>query len=470
MRIKKYTETIKVPAKASACYLAASVATKAIGVICTPFFTRLMTGEEYGRYAEYISIVGIISTICSVITSSSAVYKVLGEKGKNQSTFLKAILTINLSFSLVFCILLFAFHHIWGINREILLPISLQIFSDGIIAIYLTRSKFNYKYLRVSLITLLGSALPSVISLLILYRWGGGFEIRAYSMLFISIGFAVFGLINLRQGEKTNLKEIKSALTNVIPLMPHGISNAVSSQADKLILSSVLGALALAKYSVVFSLGNALQFTVSAVGAALSPWIIRKLQSGEQEKIKQLLSPMIIGYFALSVSLIAISPEAMRILAPDSYLEAFTAIAPIALAMPFSFISMVCTVALVYSEKGGKTALISCISSAICIVLCYALIGNIGFLGAGLSVFASQVLNAAFSLCALYKINFSKLLGIGKIAPICLAGIGTGLLFYFLKHNIILRGVLLIIPASALIYCLIKAKDMIFEKDAKTAP
>ena len=426
MKIKGLLNKVKLPARASAFYLGAGAVGKLVGVIFTPVFTRILTRSEYGEYTRYLSIIGAVSVICSALTSSSVIYKGLGEQEAKREDYLKGVLVANLLFLLVICSLLFAFSRFLALNSLIVATMSLQIFADSITAIYLTGAKFSYKYPTVTAVLLIGSILPPTLSALLIFAFGGGYLIRVYSLLAVSFVIGLFALIKLVKGGKAKSYMIKNTLLNCLPLLPHGISNAVSSQADKLILASIMGSVALAKYSVVFSLGMALQFTVTALGSALSPWIIRRIKSGEENKISSLIFPMMIGYLALSVCLIAIGPEAIKILAPEDYLDAFPALMPIALSVPFSFISLVCTVALVYFGKARFTAALSTVSGIGCILLNYTLIDFLGYIGAGLSLMICQMLLAIGGVIELTKIGHGEIICARKILPTYLVGIGCG--------------------------------------------
>ena len=211
----------------------------------------------------------------------------------------------------------------------------------------------------------------------------------------------------------------------------------------------------------------ALQFTVTALSSALSPWIIRRLKAAEQEKISSLTFPILISYLSLSICLVALAPEAMNILAPPDYLDALPALVPIALSVPLSFASGVLTVILVYFGKGGYTALVSSIGSAICIILNYTLISYFGYLGAGLSLLICQAFVAFSEVYAIKKIGFKDALPFNKILLCCLIGFLGCVGVYMLRERFILRLFFLIIPAFVLLLCLVRIKDLVFEKRGK---
>ena len=59
------------------------------------------------------------------------------------------------------------------------------------------------------------------------------------------------------------------------------------------------------------------------------------------------------------------------------------------------------------------------------------------------------------------------MIGIKKTAMAILLSIPVGIVISELRESLIGRGIMLIIPAFMLIYCLIKAKELVLEKGRK---
>jgi O-antigen/teichoic acid export membrane protein len=248
-----------------------------------------------------------------------------------------------------------------------------------------------------------------------------------------------------------------------LPLLPHSLSVALSGQADKLFVTRIMGAASLAKYSVVHSLGIALQFAVTSIGSALGPWIIRRLDRGEKEKINRVVTTLFTLFCALSLGLCSVAPEAMRLLAPSKYLEALPALFPIAISTPTALISYVTTVSLVHSGHGKYTAVISGINLGLCIILNYTLISSFGYLGAGLALLFSQLICTLLGYVALKSIGLSDMLSPMRVGGYLSFTIIVGFVTNLLYSNSILRWVLLIIPGIWGILQLFKCKDLVME-------
>lgn len=466
---------IKLPARASIWYLAVSIIAKGVSVLTTPFFTRLLDGEEYGQFALYMTLLGGGSVICSAFNSGSALYNGLRKSDNEKERYLKATLTVSVASSLLFCLFLFTLSPFLEINRVILLPLSIQLLCDGIVAVLLGAEKYYYRYKTVATVSIATAVLPPLISIIILMNGNYGYSVRIYSLLFISMLTAIFALIRLlraRGGEKkkTSVLLIKEVVKFSSPMLPHSVLTAVTNQADKLIITALMGAAALGKYSVIFSLGIALQFIVTAMGSALSPWIIRRLEVGEGRRIAELISPMVLGYAALGLCLIAATPEALAILAPPEYFDAFPALLPIAMSTPFFFLSTVATVGIVHSGRTSYSLIVSVVSGISCIILNYTLIERFGYLGAGLAFLICQAVGAVLSVALLLKTEEMEMIDPKGIVLSLLITAPFSVLIYMLRKSLVWRAAMLIIPAAMLLYCLNKARTLVIEKPVKSAP
>lgn len=464
MKIKELFYRIKTPVRASIFYLGASVIGKAIGLITTPFFTRALSVEEYGKFSLYMSLLGGVSVILSAFNSGSSVFIGLSRYKNDKIGYLKSVMLVSSAFSALVCLLLLIFSSFLGIDARIIGFLTLQVLCDGILAATLSLSKYEYSYTKVFIISVISAALPPLMAAFLLKQFGGGYLVRIFTLLAVSFCLAVYSIIVLsRKTERTEVSKVRSVIKNSLPLLPHTVSSAMAVQADKIILSSVMGEDALAKYAVVYSLGAGLGFTVGAIGSALGPWIIRRLEGGESEKISELVFPMVLGYFALSAAVVAFAPETIKILAPISYLDALPALLPLTLCTPFTFLSTVATVGLIHGGKGRESVLASCVGAVLCLALNFMLIPRFGYFGAGLSMLVSKMVEAVIAIYFLSKNGVKGILSPKLVFPI-LVSVGAGLCFYLLREQPTQRFLLLFFPFSILVYSLWKGKSLLLEK------
>ena len=455
---------LKLPVRASVWYTGASLVAKGVGFLITPFFTRMISGQAYGELTLYLTLVGIASVSCSAVNTGSAIYKGIKDFRNEKGSFLKSALLVSLSFSAAFCIVLFAFSSFWGLDDHLFILLTLQILCDSIIAIGLSSAKFSYRYKEVAFDSILSYVLPAIITLALLKTVNGRFRVRVYSLLTISIFLALWSLIKIfREGGQANKKMSVALLKSSLPLIPHSISSALSGQADKMIITYFLGAYALAKYSVTHSLGVGLQFIVSSVGFALGPWMMRKLDAKEHHNVAYLIEMLIFGVSALCICLIALAPEAMRILAPPEYLDAFPALLPIVITTPISLISSVVTICLTFLGRGKAMVNMALAGAGASLILNFTLIPKFGYLGAGLALFLSAFSSMSVGIYLLRKEKLLEILSPKKNSRKFLFTTGVSYLVFLLFEVLALRVLILIIPAVMLLNAFYNTRSLIVE-------
>ena len=461
MTEKSKTE-LRIPARASVWYIGTSIITKALGILMTPIFTRLLTGEEYGAYALYMSYLGIGSLICASLFSGSVIYKGLKEHEESDS-FITSVIGVNSIFCLLVCLFLFAFS---GFNIDFSILLFLQLLSDTIIGIYTVKCRYSYDYQKVAGVTLLTATLSPILSILLIRGAGMGYHGRIYGLLIATLIMAVPLLFKMlwRSPRLFEKEASKYIIAHSIPLLPHAISGAVVAQADKLIISGILGAVALAKYSVAHSVGVGLLFVVSALGSALNPWIMRKLSQAKTETVGELIRLLTFMLCSATLLLIALTPELMRFLAPREYSEAIGAILPIALATIPSFAASVCTMGLVFSEKGGCASAASLISAAVNISANLIFVPLFDYTGAGISLMLANIALFGVSYLYLSKIAHADIIPIKSAASAFTVTAFWGILIALLYNQSWARMLLLIPPTVIGLGALLESRRYIFEK------
>lgn len=461
---KGILENIRLPARASMWYIGANIVSKVIAIAVTPFLTRIQSEEDYGAFALYISVLGIASVAVSAFTSGSSVYKGLGEFSNEKGSYFKSIFLASAAFSIVICTLLFAFSYFLPINRDVIPLILLQMIFDSAVAVYLSGARFSYLYKPVVVISIFESLLSPILAIAWLRVSGGGYKIRIYSMLvasFIAAAYALYRILEERG--KVQFSFLKYSIRGSLSLLPHSLAGALSAQSDKLIFTAMLGNAALARYSVAHSVGAGLSFVVGGLGAALSPWIMRRLNAKEDERIYEICELIFKGLAAATITLIALAPEAMLILAPPEYSEALVAILPIALSVLPSYILLITTVILVQFDKSKYTSYSSVITLASGVLLNFLLIPSMQYFGAGLALLISQGFGALISLRFMHKLCGIPLPTKSFLYYFILS-IFFGALAVGLYQYLALRVLLLTIPAVMMLGSLFSTERLIREK------
>ena len=453
---------MKLPARASLFYLLSGFLGKSLGFVSTLFFTRLLTPSDYGEYAVYMSWLGIGETCISAFISGSVIYKGFTDFKEKTEAFLSTLIATFLLFTTAFCLLLFAFYAFFGYTVLLFPCLFLQILFDGILSVRLYEKKHLYKY-RTVVITGISEAVISIAVSLLLIRYAGlGFVGRIIGYL---IPTAILGFIYIFRGHfpKFDGEIFRYLIKRTLPLLPSTVALALTMQADKLIINSLLGSVATARYSVVHSVGVSGIFLVTAIGSALYPWINRKLSSKSYENIIEVTEPMLSFFTSFSVFLVAIAPLAIRILAPDEYTAALPAFAPLAISIIPYFSANLNTVYLIHLGLEKDVSKITVTSGILGVFGSIILIRYLGYLGAGLSGLLSSASTYIGGLACLSRKGKAQIIHPKSVLSSFAVAMLITVLISLSESAPYFIPLLLIPSAVSLINSALKTKKLIFE-------
>ena len=436
MLAKRFIKRLRLPAVASLWYLGTGLTSKAIGFLITPIFTRTMSEAEYGGFALYISILGIASIITSVFTHGSQFFVGLRKYRDQKGDYFASLLCVSVAFSLIICTLLFALSPIFGFKRVLCIPLGLQLILDSIVGIYLSSLRFSYRYKDIAKVLIFEAVAAPITSILLIFSGVRGDTSRITAQLATSLVTSVFSLYKLfSQGGRAGGGLIKYSIKSSIPHLPTALASSVTNQADKLMITASLGTAALAKYSVAHSVGIGPSLAIGAMNSALTPWIVRHLDRGDEEKISAVIL-LIYKILAMAILfLLAVSPLALGFLAPPEYSEAIYSILPIALS-----------------------------SAILNILLNFMLTPYFGYLGAGLALLISQSVGAVLCAYFLGKCQKSYLPRAKEIFSASLITLIFGMLIFLSLRDLPLRILLLIVPSVIALNSLFSARNLVLER------
>ena len=405
--IKKMLK-LRVPAKASAWYIGSSVLAKGISTLVTPIFTRLLTPEEYGLYPLYLSWLSVFTILLSLELAGGVTYRGLQKFENDKDEFISVSFGLFLCVFIVFSTLYFAFssfiNSITGLSTFVTFLMLSTIFANTVISFYTAKAKYEYQYMRATLINLLSSLLIPLLSISLIFLSYYKSEARIIASSFVLIFIAVYALSSiLKRSKVLYRKEIWHFLLRFnLPLLSHYLALGLILRIGDLVIGRAYGTEALGKYSVATSIGMALTVITGGLLSALSPWILRRIRASETEKIRDLLLLLTKGLCVLTLVLLAASPELLSILTPPAFHSVLIAVFPIALSVIPIFLSNVLTSSEGYFEKSYLTALPSLISAAISALLSILVLPKVDYRFAGVFVLISYIILAVLNTL-LYK-------------------------------------------------------------------
>lgn len=368
-----------------------SAVAKSVGILTTPIFTRILSGEDFGKYTLYMSWLGLLTVICSGMISQTVMYRGFEKFKDKKDGFLFSAFLLGIGFTAIICSLLFAFSPILGLSTELVILLSIQVLCDETVGIFQTVRRYEYNYRALSLTNAASVILTPVLSILLIFGAELGYSGRIFGLLIVSLGIALPHLLRLlRLGRgKFDKAMAKYVAERTLPLLPHTASTAIGAEIDKLIITAALGAEALARYSVAHTLGLGLGFAISALASSLYPWVIRKLSSGNAREVEPTFGALTTALGGTVIAIALFVPEIFSFLAPEEYSEAAAATIPLLISTLPSFASSFITVGIVGKERGGYTFYSATASLVASIALNLLLVPHFGYTGAAISLLVS---------------------------------------------------------------------------------
>lgn len=442
---------LKLPAKASLWYIISSAISRTIGAAGTPIFTRLLTPEEYGLFPLYNTWLSVATVILTLELTGGVIYRGLQKFSQDRDRFISATLGLFLSFFFFVCSLYFAFksviNKVTGLSTPITTFMITQIFASAVIGFYAGRARFEYRYKDVAFLNIasaLGAPLLSIL-LILLTQFKGEARIIGTSLTLLICAAPILYTI-LKHSRVLFDKEIWRFLLRFnLPLLPHYFAMSLILRVGEMTIGRVYGTEALGKYSVAISVGMSLTMISGGLLSALSPWMLRKIRSGDIDKIRDFLLTLTKALSLICLLLLTIAPEAIKILTPRNFHDALPAVYPLALCVIPSFIAGALTSGEMYYEKSGITALPSIIAALISCALSLLLLPRIDYRFSAIFALLAYVALATFGALIFKRMSGNIPIHVKKSITTLALTISYALLL-FLFRGVLASRILLAIP------------------------
>lgn len=427
-----------ISARAGMWFTLCSILQRGLSVISMPIFTRLFSTEAYGEYNLFNSWMMLFSLIVTLNLTQEVFNKGLidhenerSDYSMSQATLVTVLVAL---FYLLYLLLRIPINKVTGMSTTLTSVMFVDIYATTIVSLWLACKRFDYAYRPLVAVTL-GIAFSSVVlGVISVYFAPEEYKVLARVVSdTLPFSFAaaciLFGL--LRRSRCFYITHWWSkAIKLAIPLVPHYASQVLLNQADKIIIGWFLNASYVAIYGVAHSAGLLLVMINNGINASYVPWLYDKLKNGNYSSVSHVANSLAVAVLLPVFFLMILSPECVRLLATEDYLEAIWCIPPIATSVVFSFVYTLFVNVEIYYGKTWCVAVASILSAALNAVLNYWLIPRFGYISAAYVTSACYLATALLHLCFLRRIvlnsnssiqiyDFRFLLGVCLAAIVC---------------------------------------------------
>lgn len=394
--LNKYSN-LSVIAKASFWALFAGVMQKAVSVIATPVFTRLLTTEEYAQYTLYQSWQGIFRIFISLNVFNYATYTAMVKFEDDRNGFITSAQTLVTVLSLAGIGLYYIVYMFWGDIFGFSLLITVLMFLEIVFIssynLWLQKKRYDYQYRIMTFVSVLNGVLQPVLGYIGVCFFESRGDGRIYGVVAANIGTGlILYIINIcRSKTFFNLTYWKYIITFCLPLIPHFLSSQILSRFDRIMINQMCDTSDVAVYSLAYNVSTLMIIVSEAVLSAFTPYTYQCIKEGRKEEIKNKTTYTMFIVAVANLILILFAPEAVAIFAPKEYYEAIYIIPAVSGSVYFMFqFNIFANIEYYYSETKYVTVA-SIVAALTNIILNFIFIRMFGYIAAGYTTLVSYI-------------------------------------------------------------------------------
>lgn len=397
---KKYYQKYKklpIQGRATICYTLCNILQRGVSLITIPAYTRILSTEQYGDYSAFLSWLEIFEIVATFRIAYGGfvvgLTKYEDDKDTYSSTMQCLSITITSIFLVLYLMLAQWINSFTQMSTKMTLLIFGLLYALPAIQFWTARRRVEYRYMSVLMVTVISSILMPVIGVIAaLISVDKAIAVVAARVLVQGAIGIVLVFINCKGSFRFYQKEYwKRAILFNVPLLPHYLSTVLLHSSDRIIIKSLAGSSQAAIYHVAYSASMALQLFGTSISQALQPWLFKKLKDRSYDGISSIMNFSLLLVALINLMLIALAPEAVRILAPPAYQEAIWIIPPLAASVVVMFFYQHFVNVEFFFEESRITSAASIGAAVLNILLNYLLIPVFGYLAAGYTTLFSYV-------------------------------------------------------------------------------
>lgn len=390
-RIKIKYNSLSLPLKATMWFAVCQFLQKGISMLTTPFFTRLLSTEEYGVISTFLSWENILIVLVSFSLSKAVLNLCVRHDDKDM--VLSSILGLSALTILPWCVVVFftyeAFAKLSGLSFNLTIALLLCSFFQSIMTCWITRMEYSYEYKAVVSITIIYAAVVSFGGVLATYFISKTAlsKIWVQTITLIVIGLYVFTSSFKKSKQWKNIEVWKFALSFSIPLIPHYLSDIVLSSADRIMINSMCGSSDTAIYSIAYSVGSLIAVVTGAINSAFAPYQYQKIKSKEYDILARNTNYIMAFVAFCLLGIMLFGREIILIFGGRKYIDSIALVIPICLGVYFNYMFQLFARVQEYYEQKHTIVIASVSCAVLNVVLNYIFIGIYGYKAAAYTTF-----------------------------------------------------------------------------------
>lgn len=376
--------------KAGIFYVFSQLFVRGITFLMTPVYTRLLTQVQYNEikiFESWLLIFAPAMSLCLWRSVERAKYDVK----EHFHEFVSSVQTLSYlsitGFFLLFLVFKEPLQRICSMTDFMMYIAFLYTYAHTSIFYYQRREKQMMRY-KASTVFTAATVIPATLLCVLLLYLGktSGHEdalvalrIGGYYIPMILGGFFV-AVRMICQGKKLiHLTYWRYALRFSLPLIPEVLSIQIMNQADKLMVSHMVGKISGSIFNLATNVSYIIWILEDSVWNAWLPWMYEKIARKEESDIAHGWNILMHSFGVISWLLVLFAPEIVLILGGKKYGDAIYLIAPMVTGTLFRFYSYSYTAVQNYYKKTGAVAASTVSVMILNVILNYVCIRQFGY-------------------------------------------------------------------------------------------
>lgn len=402
--IRLKNESIPSTAKASMWFLFANIFQKAAMVIFTPVFTRILTTEEYSKYAVFQSWETILSVFATLGIYNYATAKALIEYKDDRDRYISSAQGLTLVLSLfvfgIYCVIRYIFGGLNELPLWIIALMFIDIVAVAFFSFWSQMERFNQRYKMLAIVsTMMGILSPCIAFMLIHYSksigiYRGWSRIIGLSVVDGVVGIFLFFFCLRKSMCLFSAKYWKFSIFYCVPLIPHFLATALLQKIGQLFVDKHCGAATAGVYSLGNTLAMLMMIVNDAMTKTLVPWTYQKMSKEKYDAIHKPINFALILIAMVDVIMALLAPEILMVFATSSYTEAKYIVPPLVAVCFFGFLYNIYANIEYYFKETKFVSLASICAGTIIVFLDYILVPQYGLYAAAYVTLISYIIYA----------------------------------------------------------------------------
>ena len=453
--LEKY-RSMGAPAKAAAWYTVCNILQKGISFIVVPIYVRVLTTAEYGQYTvfqswrEIIVILATLNLYCGVFTKAMVDYPHDRYRYTTSMQTLSTLITAALF--LVYLTARDFWNHCLDMNTTTVLMMFAYFVFYPAVQFWSVHQRVAYRYRRMVAVTLLISVLTPAVSIALLNITSLRAEAVIYGSMLVQIVVgAYFYVWHYFKAKCIGNKEYCiAALKFNIPLLPHYLSLIALSQVDRIMVKQMSGEDKAGIYSFTLSISQLMNIFVNAINSAIVPWIYENIRNKQYSAVAKVANGLCLLVGILTMGVILVSPEVVKIMGTQDYMEAIWIIPPLSLSIFYTFCYGMFSNVEFYFSATKYVMIASAAAAVLKIALNWLCIPQFGYLAAGYTTLLCYIMLMVLHYYFMRRVCWKEIDGaavydIKTMLLLCIAMMVLMLVCLLLYNYTLLRYALILV-------------------------